>query len=211
MGYVYEEINRLPPGEAVRQSLDKTLNVGSYRFRVTATRLLEGNEMTLSDLYGQKSSEGIHLQGSLPLIKADVEIYHLGGNIYRKDAYTQGWVVVPDGGRVGTEQLIAELNPLGAFHFTEDNFDDVKYAGKEKVGGQTCRVYEVMTRGENKYLELFWQDFNYIIWVDKKEGLIRQAQVSAEHRDNACHILSINISLSDFNTAIELKAPVEVN
>ncbi|MDD2211655.1 MAG: hypothetical protein PHV56_01550, partial [Clostridia bacterium] len=75
--------------------------------------------------------------------------------------------------------------------------------------GKKCRVYELMTKGENKYLELFWQDFNYILWVDKKEGLIRQAQISAEHRDNSQHNLKIVLWLSDFNVPIELKPPVE--
>jgi hypothetical protein len=207
-GALYQEINKLPPAEAVKQSLLNTWHAQSYRFRVTASRSLAGQEMLLSDLQGEKSSQGIYLQGSLPLIKADVEIYHLGDNIYRRDPFTKGWVVVPAGGRVGIEQLIAELNPLSVFNFVEDNFT-AKYVGTERVVGKKCRVYELMTKGENKYLELFWQDFNYILWVDKKEGLIRQAQISAEHRDNSQHNLKIVLWLSDFNVPIELKPPVE--
>lgn len=206
--YFYKEINKLPPQEAVKLSLFNTLQAQSYRFQVRASRSLEGQETLLSDLHGEKSRQGIYLRGLVPLIKADVEIYHIGDTIYRRDPFTKGWVVVPTGGRVGIEQLITELNPLGVFNFPDDNFV-AKYVGTERVGRKKCRVYEVMTRGENKYLELFWQDFNYILWVDKKEGFIRQAQISAEHRDNSQHTLKVVLSLRDYNVPIELKPPVE--
>ncbi|MGI6587363.1 MAG: hypothetical protein ACOX2N_00975 [Peptococcia bacterium] len=206
--YFYQEVKKLPPQEAVKQGLLNTLQAQSYRFRVIASRSLEGKEVILSDLYGEKNSQGIYLQGTLPLIKADVEIYYLEDTIYRRDPFTKGWVVVPTGGRVGIEQLIAELNPLGIFDFSDDNFT-VRYTGTERVAKKKCWIYEVMTRGENKYLELFWQDFNYILWVDKKEGFIRRAQISAEHRDNSQHNLKIVFSLEDYNLPLELKPPVE--
>jgi hypothetical protein len=206
--FLYQEVNKLPPQEAVKQSLLNTLQAQSYRFQVVASRSFEGKETLLSDLHGEKSSQGIYLQGTLPLIKADVEIYHLGDTIYRRDPFTKGWVVIPTGGRVGIEQLIAELNPLGIFDFSDDNFT-VRYTGTEKVGKKKCWVYEVMTKGENKYLELFWQDFNYILWVDKKEKFIRRAQISAEHRDNSQHSLKIVFTLDDYNLPLELKPPVK--
>lgn len=206
--YLYEEVNKLPPQEAVKQSLLHTLQARSYRFQVQASRLLKGQEIILSDLHGQKNSQGIYLQGTLPLIKADVEIYYVGDTLYRRDPFTKGWVMVPTGGRVGIEELMAELNPLGVFDFLDDNFT-VRYAGMEKVGKKKCRVYEVMTRGENKYLELFWQDFNYILWVDKKEKFIRRAQISAEHRDNSEHCLKIVFTLADYNLPLELPSPVQ--
>jgi negative regulator of sigma E activity len=147
------------------------------------------------------------LYGSLPLIKADVEIYHLGDQMYQKDVYTKKWILIPAQSREGIEQLIAELNPLSIFNFSEDNWE-IKEAGKERIDGKGCYVYEVMTRGENKYLQLFWKDFNYILWVDKKEGLLRQAKISAEHRERSDHRLTIEVKLTDYNVPIELTPPV---
>ncbi len=206
--YIYGEMNKLPPEEAVKQSLVKTFQVENYRFQVIAKRSQEGKDVLISDIHGEKSAEGIHLQGSIPLIKADVDLYYLGETIYRKDASTKNWVMIPAGGRVGVEQLIAELNPLGVLNFPEGNFV-VQEAGTERLGGKSCRVYEVMTKGESKYLGLFWQDFDYILWVDKKEGLIRQARITAEHREKAGQTLSVDLLLTDYHLPIELKAPVE--
>jgi hypothetical protein len=206
--FIYEEANRLPPDEAVKQSLTKTLNAETYRFKVTAKRSQDGQEAVISEISGEKSLDGVHLQGSLPLIKAEVEIIHLGDQLYRKDIYTKKWVTVPAEGRIGLEQLITELNPLSVFKFTDGSFE-VKEAGKEKVAGQTCRVYEIMTKGENKYLQLFWQDFNYILWVDKKDGLLRQARISGEHREMVNHTLSIEVLFFDYHVPFELKPPLE--
>ena len=56
--YLYEEVNKLPPQEAVKQSLLHTLQARSYRFQVQASRLLKGQEIILSDLHGQKTRKG---------------------------------------------------------------------------------------------------------------------------------------------------------
>lgn len=205
--YLLEEARKLPPDQAVMQSLAQTLNAENYRFQVTAKRNLAGNETIISVINGEKSLDGVHLQGSLPLIKAEVEIYHLGDQIYRKDIYSKKWVIVPAESRVGLEQLIAELNPLSVLKFAEGSFE-VKEAGKERVDGKPCRVYEVMTKGENKYLELYWRDFNFILWVDKKEGVLRRLKISAEHRETTDHTLSIETVFTDYDVPLELKPPV---
>ena len=205
--YFFQEITKLPPQEAIKLSLLNTIHAQNYRFEVTATRIYEGKETLLSDLCGEKGAQGVYLKGTIPLIKADVEIYHLGDTLYRSDPFTKGWVVVPIQGRVGIEQLIAELNPLGVFNFAEENLE-AKYVGTERVQGKKCRVYEIMTKGENRYLQLYWQDFNYILWIDRKEGLIRKAQISADHRDDSQYNLKLSVSLYDYNEEIELKPPI---
>ncbi|MCR4441832.1 MAG: hypothetical protein QHH10_06790 [Peptococcaceae bacterium] len=205
--YGINELTAPPPKEAVLQGLVKTLNAKSYRYRAVAVRVLEGKESIISEINGEKNLRGVHLQGSLPIIKAEVEIYHLGDVLYRRDSLTKGWVVVPDKERAAVEKLIAEINPLGAFHFTERDNIDVKYVGREKAGGKTCRLYEVMGRGGNKYMELYWEDFNYRLWIDRKEGVIRRAEIMAEHRDNSRHLLKIDVELKDFNEPVDIKGP----
>jgi len=206
--YFFQEITKLPPQEAIKQSLLNTMYAPSYRFEVTATRVIEGEETLLSALKGEKCLQDTYLQGTIPLINSEVEIYHLGDTLYRRDPFTKGWVVVPTEGRVGIEQLISELNPLGAFNFPEENME-ARYVGAKKVHGKRCRVYEIMTRGENKYLQLFWRDFKYILWVDRNDGYIRQAQIYAEHRDDSQYGLKVQVFFTDYNEQIELKPPIE--
>jgi len=203
--YIFEELTRLPPGEAVLQGLSKTINAQSYRFEALAKRTLEGKETVISEVKGEKNIKGVHIKGILPIIQSEVEVYHLGDVMYRRDTFTQGWLEVPNKSRAAVEQLISEINPLGVFRFSDDI--DVKYVGKEKVGKKACRVYEVMGRGENKFMELYWQDFNYRLWIDKKEGVIRKAEVMAEHRDNSQHRLGVTILLYDLNEPVEIIPP----
>lgn len=206
-GYVYDEITQLPPAEVVKQGLTKTVNAQSYRYHAVAIRYLEGKESVISELSGEKNLKGVHLKGHLPIIQAEVEVYHMGDVLYRRDTMTDGWVVVPDKGRLAVEQLIAEINPLGAFHFSEQDTFDVKYVGKESINKNTCRVYEVLGRGVNKFMELYWQDFRYRLWIDKRDGYILKAQVMAEHRDDSQHILNINMELGGFDEPIEIIPP----
>ncbi len=204
--FIYEELTKLPPKEAVQQGLSKTMASTSYSYRAVAMRTLDGKESVISDVSGEKYLQDVHIKGSLPIIKAEVEVYQVGDTMYRRDVMTHGWLVVPGNGRASMEELIAEINPLGAFHFSSDF--DVRYVGREKVDRQTCRVYEIMTRGQNKFLELYWQDFNYRVWIDRGEGLIRKAEITAEHRDDPRHLLKVSIELKDFNKPLEIKAPV---
>lgn len=202
---IYEQLTRLPPDEAVKQGLTKTLSAQSYRYQAVAKRTLEGQEAIISDITGEKNMRGVHIKGTLPIIAADVEVYYFNDVMYRRDATSHGWLVVPDKSRAVMEQLIAEINPLGVFYFNEGF--DVNYEGRQKVGNETCYVYEVMTRGQNKYLELYWEDFNYILWIDKKEGFIRKAQISAEQRDNSQYLLNMTVELSGFDESIEINPP----
>lgn len=205
--FAFDELTQLPPQEAVIQGLAKTINTPSYRYHATASRILDEQETVISEIRGEKNLSGVHLTGNLPIISAEVEVYHLGDTLYRRDSLTAGWVVVPEQGKPAVEQLIAEINPLGAFHFSPEDNIDVKKAGSAKTGGRSCRVYEVMGRGVNEYMALYWQDFNYRLWIDKKDGVIRRAEVLAEHRDNSQHILKIIVELTDFNEDIEIAAP----
>ena len=52
--FIYEEANRLPPDEAVKQSLTKTLNAESYRFKVTAKRSQDGQEGLFRNQRGEE-------------------------------------------------------------------------------------------------------------------------------------------------------------
>lgn len=203
---LYEEITRPQPMDAIQQGLAKTINARSYRYEVTAVHVIDGKEKILSNTRGEKCLQDVHIKAELPIIKADVEIYQIGDTMYRQDTTTKDWLIVSNKGRAAIEMLISEINPLGVFHF--DEFIEVIYTGKEKVNKRKCWAYEIMAKGENKFLELYWKDFNYQLWIDKKEGMIRKAVVTAEHRDKSQHILKVNVLLYDFDESIEIVPPI---
>ena len=203
--FLLNELTRLPPQEEVRQGLLKTINAKSYRYSSEATRTLNKEEVIISKVSGQKSLTAVHINGSLPIINAEIEVYRFEDKMYRRDSLTKDWVVIPTASFAATEQLIAEINPLSVFDFSEDI--DVTYRGTEKIQRRTCRVYEIMRHGENKYLELYWKDYTFKLWLDKREGVIRKAQVCAEHQDNSQYLLQMTILLWDFNEPIVIEPP----
>lgn len=203
---LFEVLTRLPPDEAVKKALTASSGAETYSYQVTAARSIKGEEQLISDIKGNKGLNGIHLAGSLPIVNAEVEIYQIGETMYRKDSFSHDWLMVPQRSKPGLEQLISELNPLASFYFN-DNFD-ARYVGQEKVSGKKCRVYEVMTRGENKFMELYWQEFKYKLWIDKNNEYIVKAQIIAEHRDDSQHILSVQIVFDNYNKDIEIIPPV---
>lgn len=205
--FVYEELTTLPPYEAVVHGITQSMQAPNFRYQSVAKRFLDGQEMIISEIWGERSAQGVHLKGNLPIIEAEVEIYQINDKMYRRDPLTEGWLVVSANGRASMEQLITELNPMGVFNVTGEI--EVRYSGTEKVEGTSCRIYEVMSKGENKYVELYWQDFNYRLWIGKRDGYLHKAEIAAEHRDNSLHTLTVDINFSDYNKSIEIQAPVE--
>lgn len=203
---LFEVLTRLPPDEAVLKALNASSNAGTYTYQVTATRSINDEEQLISDIQGDKGINGVHLVGSLPIVNAQVEIFQIGETVYRKDSYSNDWLIVPQRSKPGLEQLISELNPLASFYFSDKV--DARYVGQERLGKKKCRVYEVMTRGENKFMELYWQEFKYIIWVDKKDEYISKALITAEHRDDSRHTLTVEITFRNYNGDIEITPPV---
>lgn len=204
---IFEELNKPLPQEAVVQGITQTLQAQNYRYYAVAKRNLNEQETVISEIWGEKSPQGVHLKGNLPIIEAEVEIYQLNDKMYRRDPLTEGWLIVSDNGKASMEQLITELNPLGVFNVATEF--EARYSGTERIEGTPCRIYEVMTKGENKYVELYWQDFNYRFWVGKRDGNIHKAEISAEHRDNSLHTLTVSIIFSNYHEPIELQAPVD--
>jgi len=202
---LFDELTRLPPEEDVRQGLIRTINAKSYRYTSEAKRIINKEEAMISEVSGEKTLAAVHIKGSLPIINAEVEVYRFEDKMYRRDSLTKDWVVIPTASYAVTEQLVAEINPLSVFDFPEEI--DVTYTGIEKVQRNACRVYEIMRRGENKYLQLYWTDYTYKLWIDKKEGVLRKAEVRAEHRDNSQYLLQMTVMLWDFNGPIEIKPP----
>ena len=87
---LYEEVTRPDPREAVLQGIGKSLQAQNYRYQAIAKRRLDGQETILSEIWGEKNSQGVHLKGNLPIIGAEVEIYQVADKMYRRDPLTQG-------------------------------------------------------------------------------------------------------------------------
>ena len=124
---------------------------------------------------------------------------------YRKDSINGAWLEIPASDRESLEQLMMELNPLGAFFF--ENGMDARFRKREKAGRISCRLFEIITRGENQWMAFFWEDFKYRLWVDTQEGYLRKGEIIAEHRDNSLMGLKIILEFSDYDQSMDIQLP----
>jgi hypothetical protein len=193
------------PSEIVDSALNEIKIGVSYGYRMEALEETAGQRRVLAALEGQKSGGEAHIKGELPFINGAIELIRKNDQLYRKDALEKRWVKLPFVKLEELETLMVEINPLSIFRFLGDA--EITYAGKEKLGGRRCRVYEAMTRGENMWLTFFWQDYNYRIWVDQKEGYLKRGEITAEHRDDSGHKLIVTVTVRDYNQPLTIAAP----
>ncbi|MPN45531.1 hypothetical protein SDC9_193098 [bioreactor metagenome] len=179
----------------------------SYSYSMEAVEEVDGQRRVLAVLEGRKSGSEAQISGDLPFINGSIELIRKSNQLYRKDALEDRWVKVPLVNLEDLETLMVEINPLSIFSFLDNTA--VEYAGKGKVDGRRCRIYEAMSRGENMWLTFIWQDYNYRIWVDQKEGYLKQGEITAEHRDDSTHRLIVTVKIKDYNQPLTIEAPVQ--
>jgi len=196
----------LTAAEVVSQGIDKIKLGKSYSFTMQAKEIKEGQEKQLADLKGDVCQGNAQIAGNLPFINAEINLVRVGNDLYRKDSISDRWFKIPVADMESAEEFMMEINPLSIFENMENV--QVNYVGKEKVEGRRCRVYEVMTKGEREWMTYFWQDYNYRIWIDQKEGYLKKGEVYAEHRDNSKHQMYLLVIVDDYGKNIDIKAPI---
>jgi hypothetical protein len=192
------------PEETVTQALMKSRNASGCQFTMETWQIQGKQEVLLSKVQGVRDREDAKLYAELPFIGAFVDVYSLDGVLYRKDSISGAWLEIPAGDRESLEQLMMELNPLGAFFF--ENGMDARFRRREKVGGESCRLFEILTRGENQWMAFFWEDFKYRLWIDIDEGYLRKGEIIAEHRDNSLMGLKILVEFSDYDQPGDIRS-----
>ncbi|MEL7624191.1 MAG: hypothetical protein AAGU12_11435 [Clostridiales bacterium] len=195
------------PIEIVNTALNEVKMGLSYSYSMEAVEEVDGQRRVLAVLEGRKSGSEAQISGDLPFINGSIELVRKSNQLYRKDALEDRWVKVPLVNLEDLETLMVEINPLSIFSFLDNTA--VEYAGKGKVDGRRCRIYEAMSRGENMWLTFIWQDYNYRIWVDQKEGYLKQGEITAEHRDDSTHRLIVTVKIKDYNQPLTIEAPVQ--
>jgi len=105
------------------------------------------------------------------------------------------------------ELFMTEINPLSNFSFSEVN--DIVYLGKEKIGKRKYYVITCKPVVKNTFMEKYWQDFSYRLWIDKRSRRIVKAQVNAKNIKDPKDLINISLVLYDFNKNIAIEPPKE--
>lgn len=203
-GVNFYQQSRISPQELLTESLDRTAAAKSFRYSLESALLVDGRREEISKVQGEKSLEGnIHIKGEM--VKTPVDIYHFDQAIYNWDSFSERWLIIKDTQTDSTKVLISELDPLSNFNFK--NIGDIKQTGWETVDGRKCMVVRCKPSVENELMEVLWRSFDYNIYIDVKEKLVRKATLSATSKNNADTYLNMTVSFKDFNQKIPIEKP----
>jgi hypothetical protein len=185
-------------------ALDRTAAAKSFRYSLESALIVEGRREEISKIQGEKSPEGnIHIKGEM--VKTPVDIYHFDQAIYNWDSFSERWLVIKDNQTDSTKVLISELDPLSNFNFK--NIGEIKETGWENVDGRKCLIVNCKPSVENELMEILWRAFDYNIYIDVKEKLVRKATLAATSKNNDKTFLNMTVSFRDFNENIPIEKP----
>lgn len=201
----YQENTKVIPEELLAQALTNTLEAKSYRYQTKSTFVLNGEEKIFSDLVGEKSDEtAFHVKGTM--LKTPIDLYQIKDTTYRLDSLTNKWIIMENNSLLKESLLMTELNPLSNFYFKD--IISASYLGKEKINRRNTYKLECIPVIENRWLDSYFKDLKYTLWVDKKDKLLKKAMVTANSKENKSGTITIEVELYDYHETIEIKPPI---
>ncbi len=199
----YYEKARLEPGMELQTALNNMLGSESFRYKLYSGFSVDERKEVISRVEGEKQAGNTHIKGEM--VNTPVDIYYINRTIYNYDSQSKKWLVIESGTTNSEELLISELNPLANFRF--NNVNQVDKVGFEIVDGAECLVVNCRPTVESQFMENLWKDFDYLIWVDYHDDIIRKAVLTAINKNNAKTSLEVQVEFSDFGKKIEITAP----
>lgn len=195
--------SKLDPQVELSESTQKMAQIKSYRYVLKSGFTVDGREEVISEVEGEKERANTHLKGEM--VNTPVDIYYIDRTIYNYDSFSEKWLVIDCGTTNSEELLISELNPLSNFRFK--SVSKVEKVGFETVDGTECLLVSCQPSVESQLLESLWDNFNYQLWIDYKQQVIRKAALEAVNKQNPNTRLSIAVEFYDIDQPIKIEPP----
>ncbi len=191
----------LAPEKLFNSSLQNTLASHSYRY---AVEVKQNGRDVISTVNGERvEPDRVHIKGSM-LKSKDIEFIQITDTTYMKDPWSTRWITLEGSKLAQAELFMTEFNPLSLFNFK--NVLQISYNGKEKLDGVKTVLLQLKPTVANPYLEFKYVDYDYKIWVDPKEQLIRRAVMEARPAGGGKGML-VDMKFWDFNKPIVIEKP----
>lgn len=199
----YYEKSQLEADVELRQALDNMPQLNSFRYRLQSGFTVDNRKEVISRVEGETEQGNTHIKGEM--VNTAIDIYYIDRTIYNFDSFSKKWLVIESGTSNSEELLISELNPLSNFRFK--GLNGIEKLGFEKIDGAECLVVGSKPSLQSQLLESLWADFDYRLWIDYHDNIIRKAELTAANKRNAKTRLSIKVEFYDFNKSMEIKPP----
>ena len=195
--------SQLEPEIELQEAIKNMQALKSYRYDIKSGFTIEQREEVISEVSGEKDAGKTHIKGEM--VKTEIDIYYLDRTIYNYDSLSDKWLVIESSTSGPEELLISELNPLSNFTFKQ--IDTVEKVGFEEVDGVDCLVIEHQSEIESKLLETLWKSFEYKMWIDYQDRMVRKAVLTAANKQSPSTVLKIEAKFYDFNKEIPIEPP----
>ncbi|HPF19740.1 MAG TPA: hypothetical protein PLC88_00210 [Syntrophomonas sp.] len=199
----YYEKSKLQPDVELQSALKKMPQLNSFRYRLQSGFTVDNREEVISRVEGETTDGNTHIKGEM--VNTPIDIYYIDRTIYNWDSFSQKWLVIESGTSNSGELLISELNPLSNFQYK--NVQDIKKIGFTKVDGEECLVVGCKPSLQNQLLESLWKNFEYRLWIDFHNRVIKKAVLTAVNQRNEQTRLKIEAEFFDINKKITIKPP----
>lgn len=193
-----------PPPEIVATAIANTFASDNFRFTTDSFVYVNGNQRQYAHLNGEKVGEARHISGDI--LGTPVNIYFYDEVLYQQNSLDGNWHSVFGGSLADASELLAEIEPARNFDYRE--LGETNYLGREEVDGVACWKLECPIHLADQWIENYFKDIVYLLWVEPGPQLLRKAQISATSKENAAVTLLIENCFSDFGAEILLNPPV---
>ncbi len=199
----YYEKSQLEPEVELRQALNKMPQLNSFRYRLQSGFTVNQRKEVISRVEGETQQGNTHIKGEM--VNTPIDIYYIDRTIYNFDSFSKKWLVIESGTSNSAELLISELNPLSNFRFKD--LHGIKKLKFEKIDGAECLVVGSRPSVQSQLLESLWENFDYRLWIDYHDNVIKKAELTARNKRNEKTRLSIKVEFYDFGKEMKIKPP----
>lgn len=199
----YYEKSKLEADVELKASLKNMEKLDSYRYQLKSSFTVDTREEVISEVSGERFQKNTHIKGEM--VNTPVDIYYIDRIIYNYDSFAAKWLVLDSGTTNSEELLISELNPLSNFRFK--SISQVEKLGFENQDSVECLLVKCWPSVESQLLDNLWKDFEYLLWIDFRDDIIRKAVLTANNKNNEKTDLKIQVEFSDFNKKVKIEAP----
>jgi len=201
--FLQQKTPELPP-QAAEQALYNTFGAAAYRFTTTSTVLLDHEQRLFCQLNGEISGANRHIWGEL--LGTPLNLYLVEGALYQQSALDKSWRRIADADLAQARNLVAEIAPESNFAFEDMGLP--AYLGLEDLDGQKLHKVELHPVMADTWIEQFFTDIVSTLWLDEGGQYIVRASTQAVSTENPGVKLVVDNTFSDFNTNIDIKAPL---
>jgi hypothetical protein len=199
----YYEKSQLQPDVELQQALRKMPQLDSFRYKLQSGFTVDGRKEVISKVDGETEKGNTHIKGEM--VNTPIDIYYIDGTIYNFDSFSKKWLVIESGTSNSGELLISELNPLSNFQFK--SLQGIKKIGFTKTDGVECLVIGCKPSLQNELMESLWTNFEYRLWIDYHNQIIKKAVLTATNQRNDKTHLAVEAEFYNINKNIDIKPP----